>query len=335
MRVYLDGCFDLAHYGHFNAMRQARSLGSHLTVGIVSDAEVAKYKAPCVLTTQERCELVKSVRWVNEIIPGVPHTLDAEFTEMLRIHCGISMIVNGNDQYDMPGGVDPYQAAKNAGMYWAIARTPGISTTQIVRALLTNTSVPRNPSPARLPTWQPRASAVYVDGAFDCLHLGHIAFLKEARKHGACVVAGVHADEAVHARRGRPPVMCLDDRARTLADCKYVDGVLPGSPTTLTHAFLKAIGAVCVARGAVHETCLPDRDRYKAVADKLVYVLSPSSITLSSLQRRVWDKRDLYERKTGLEQLDVPDTESDTDSDTADSADTADSSATSTVTPSG
>lgn len=300
MRVYLDGCFDLAHYGHFNAMRQAKALGSHLTVGVVSDAEVAKYKVPCVLSLQERCELVRSVRWVNEVIPGVPHDLDEGFTQMLRLHCGVSLIVNGDEQYHLPSGNDPYKWPKKAGMYWAIPRTQGISTTGIVRALLTNTCVPRNPAPLRLPPWEQKRAAVYVDGAFDCLHLGHIEFLKEARKHGEHVVVGLHSDEAVQERRGRPPVMCLEDRARAIAECKYVDGVLPASPVKLTHTFLEAIGASCVARGAVHETCVPDRDRYKAVCAKLVYVLSPSNMTLATLQRRIWEHKDRYEHKCGL-----------------------------------
>ena len=40
IRVYMDGCFDLMHYGHANALRQAKALGDELVVGLVSDDEV-------------------------------------------------------------------------------------------------------------------------------------------------------------------------------------------------------------------------------------------------------------------------------------------------------
>lgn len=43
VRVYMDGCFDLMHYGHANALRQAKALGDELVVGVVSDEEIDPY----------------------------------------------------------------------------------------------------------------------------------------------------------------------------------------------------------------------------------------------------------------------------------------------------
>lgn len=57
IRVYMDGCFDLMHYGHANALRQAKALGDELVVGIVSDEEIIKNKGPPVLSMEERYEL--------------------------------------------------------------------------------------------------------------------------------------------------------------------------------------------------------------------------------------------------------------------------------------
>lgn len=297
MRIYLDGCFDLTHYGHFNAMRLAKQLGSHLTVGVLSDEDIAMIKVPPVLTLEERCDMVQSVRWVDALVPDAPAVLDYEATQQLRKDFGITMVVHADDECVMPDGSDPYRGPKNAGMFWVIPRTGGVSTTDLVAALLTDSALLPCVLPLKLPTWEFKLGTVYVDGAFDCLHVGHLAFLKEARKHGTRVVVGVHADDVVAARRGAGPVMCVLDRARALADCRYVDGVLPGSPPVLTHNFLEAIGATRVARGAVHETCVPDRDRYKDVSAKLVYILSPSDVTLSVLRRRIVQHKDEYERK--------------------------------------
>lgn len=33
----MDGAFDMMHYGHMNAFRQGRSLGTELIVGVNSD----------------------------------------------------------------------------------------------------------------------------------------------------------------------------------------------------------------------------------------------------------------------------------------------------------
>lgn len=54
IRVYMDGCFDMMHYGHCNALRQARALGDQLIVGVVSDAEIIANKGPPVTPLHER-----------------------------------------------------------------------------------------------------------------------------------------------------------------------------------------------------------------------------------------------------------------------------------------
>jgi cytidyltransferase-like protein len=50
----MDGCFDMMHYGHCNALRQARALGDQLVVGVVSDDEITANKGPPVTPLGER-----------------------------------------------------------------------------------------------------------------------------------------------------------------------------------------------------------------------------------------------------------------------------------------
>jgi cytidyltransferase-like protein len=48
------GSYDMVHFGHANALRQAKALGEKLVVGIHNDAEITKHKGPPVFTQEER-----------------------------------------------------------------------------------------------------------------------------------------------------------------------------------------------------------------------------------------------------------------------------------------
>jgi len=70
VRVYMDGCFDMMHYGHANAMRQAKALGDELVLGLIPDSEILMAKGPPVMNDAERKTMVESVKWVDEVIEG-------------------------------------------------------------------------------------------------------------------------------------------------------------------------------------------------------------------------------------------------------------------------
>ena len=42
-RVWIDGCYDMVHFGHANALRQAKAMGDTLTVGVHTDEEIARW----------------------------------------------------------------------------------------------------------------------------------------------------------------------------------------------------------------------------------------------------------------------------------------------------
>lgn len=67
VRIYVDGCFDMIHSGHYNALRQAKTLGDVLVVGVISDKEVSMYKGPPILSWEERAEIIRACKWVDEV----------------------------------------------------------------------------------------------------------------------------------------------------------------------------------------------------------------------------------------------------------------------------
>jgi len=44
MKIWINGCFDVLHYGHFQLIAHAKSLGDELTIGIDSDRRVKESK---------------------------------------------------------------------------------------------------------------------------------------------------------------------------------------------------------------------------------------------------------------------------------------------------
>jgi ethanolamine-phosphate cytidylyltransferase len=70
-----DGAFDLLHYGHMNAFRLARSLGTHLIVGLNSDESISECKGPPLMKDDERLTMVSACKFVDEVIPGCPYVV--------------------------------------------------------------------------------------------------------------------------------------------------------------------------------------------------------------------------------------------------------------------
>lgn len=67
VRIYIDGCFDMIHSGHYNAIRQAKACGDILVVGVISDEAVTLAKGPPVLNFNERKKIIKACKWVDEV----------------------------------------------------------------------------------------------------------------------------------------------------------------------------------------------------------------------------------------------------------------------------
>lgn len=117
IRVYMDGCFDLMHYGHANALRQAKTLGDELVVGLVPDSEILRCKGPPLMNEEERLEMVESVKWVDEVLTGVPYDLTPAFLEELIHKHKIDYVIHGDDPCLLPDGTDAYEYAKKAGRF--------------------------------------------------------------------------------------------------------------------------------------------------------------------------------------------------------------------------
>ena len=275
VRVWADGCYDMAHFGHANSLRQAKAMGDYLVVGVHSDAEIMKHKGRPVMNEKDRYKMVRAIKWVDEIVEDAPYVTSLE--TMDKYNC--DFCVHGDDITTDVNGVDSYRFVKQAGRYKECKRTEGISTTNLVGRMLlltrdhfqmkspigcldTNMLGEGSSDPSGkkspwtsvshfMPTTQkivqfsdgkePKSTdkIVYTPGCFDLFHTGHVEFLEECKKKGDYVIVGLHTDVEVNRYKGANfPVMNLHERVLSVLACRYVDQVIIGAPYTVTAELL-------------------------------------------------------------------------------------------------
>ncbi|GBE62208.1 ethanolamine-phosphate [Babesia ovata] len=133
-RIYVDGVFDLLHWGHLNALRQSQELGGNIIVGVVSDDEARNTKgiAP-IYTASERAELIRGCRWVDEVIVDTPYEVSLDF---LTNVAKCDMVAHGDDVAIGSSGKDCYEEVKNAGKLVHFRRSRGSSTSTTLGRLV-------------------------------------------------------------------------------------------------------------------------------------------------------------------------------------------------------
>jgi D-beta-D-heptose 7-phosphate kinase/D-beta-D-heptose 1-phosphate adenosyltransferase len=67
---------------------------------------------------------------------------------------------------------------------------------------------------------------VFTNGCFDILHIGHIRYLKEAKKLGDILVIGLNSDKSVSRIKPERPIMPEDQRAEVLSSLYMVDYIV-------------------------------------------------------------------------------------------------------------
>ena len=68
--VWVNGCFDVLHRGHFEMLKYAKSIGDHLIVGIDSDNKVRRDKGANrpFNSQQDRKFALESIRYVDKVV---------------------------------------------------------------------------------------------------------------------------------------------------------------------------------------------------------------------------------------------------------------------------
>jgi FAD synthetase len=88
---------------------------------------------------------------------------------------------------------------------------------------------------------------VMVFGTFDIIHPGHLAFLREAKRHGNFLIVSVARDTNVKRIKGHTPIHSEHQRVHLLKTLRIVDRVVLGSRTEyLKHIVRETPDIICL-----------------------------------------------------------------------------------------
>ncbi|KAH9924741.1 uncharacterized protein B0H18DRAFT_1172766 [Fomitopsis serialis] len=79
VRVYVDGVFDPLQAS------EAFLPSVHLMVGVLADDLCEAHQTPIIWPHVDRCEVLRHCRWVDEVVPDAPWTLDEQYLRTKRI----------------------------------------------------------------------------------------------------------------------------------------------------------------------------------------------------------------------------------------------------------
>lgn len=136
--VFTNGCFDLVHAGHVLYLKDARSLGDVLIVGVNSDASVRRLKGKGRPLTPEgdRIEVLASIGSVDFVVLFGEDT-PARLIEEIRP----DVLVKGGD-YTEEEVVGSRTVASYGGKTVIIPLLPGRSTQEVIRRIVDRYGTP-------------------------------------------------------------------------------------------------------------------------------------------------------------------------------------------------
>jgi len=142
---------------------------------------------------------------------------------------------------------------------------------------------------------KPGDRIIYVAGAFDLFHVGHVDFLERVKQEGDFIIVGLHTDTAVNRYKGQNfPIMNLHERTLSVLACRYVSEVVIGAPYAVTKDLMDHFKVDLVLHGKT--PVMPDVDgedpyAYPKSLGKFKQINSENSLTTAMIVERIIENR--------------------------------------------
>lgn len=121
--AYTPGIFDMFHVGHLNLLRRMKENFGRVVVGVHNDEQCMTYKPKPIIPYEQRLEIVRSCRYVDEVLENA----DLLTTNELLDRVGADFAVAGRDD---PAYIRKYYPVNEDRLH-LIKRTEGVSSTEL------------------------------------------------------------------------------------------------------------------------------------------------------------------------------------------------------------
>ena len=139
----------------------------------------------------------------------------------------------------------------------------------------------------RVAEWRRAGESVTLaNGFFDLLHVGHVRYLRAAKKLGGRLIVAINSDESVCALKGEGrPLMPANERAEILAALADVDAVVI-FPERDVRALIREIRPDVQAKGTDYTAeTVPERDAVQECGGRVEIVGDPKDHSVSEIIR--------------------------------------------------
>lgn len=129
---------------------------------------------------------------------------------------------------------------------------------------------------------------VLANGGFDLIHVGHIRYLKEAKKEGDILLVALNSDSSVRKLKGPGrPILAEDERSEIISSFYFVDYVIIFNEDTVNN-ILRTLKPDVHAKGSDYtKETVPERSTVLEYGGEIAITGGPKVRSASDLFRSI------------------------------------------------
>ena len=130
MTAYTYGVYDLFHIGHINLFKRIKQNCDKLIVGVHNDEQVMTYKKKPIISYDDRLEIIKSCKYVDDIYENADLVTTDEI--LYKLNADYVFAGKENEQY-----IKIYYQVRDNKLI-LLDRTGNICTSDIIKKIIKN-----------------------------------------------------------------------------------------------------------------------------------------------------------------------------------------------------